>query len=143
MVIDLEHHLAPREIWERRGGKPGQMVLQHAPDGTPLRPLDDSTHDVAIHLEDMDIAGIDMAVLSGTEVGTLDDVRLFNDNFSNVIQRLNAEMLSALAAKDVHDTLSNQGLDSGGTSPEQFARFIASEIEKWSPIVKASGIKVD
>ena len=61
----------------------------------------------------------------------------------NVIQRLNAEMLSALAAKDVHDTLSNQGLDSGGTSPQQFARFIASEIEKWSPIVKASGIRVD
>ena len=63
------------------------MVLQHAPDGTPLRPLDDSTHDVAIHLANMDIAGIDMAVLSGPEVGTLDDVRLFNDNFADVVSR--------------------------------------------------------
>jgi len=87
LVIDLEHHLAPRQIWERRGGKPGQMVLQHAPDGTPLRPLNDSTHDVAIHLANMDIAGIDMAVLSGPEVGTLDDARLFNDNFANVVKR--------------------------------------------------------
>ena len=36
--------------------------MQHAPDGTPLRPLDDSTHDVGMHLTYMDIAGIDMAV---------------------------------------------------------------------------------
>ena len=61
----------------------------------------------------------------------------------NVIQRLNAEVLRVLAAKDVRDTLSDQGLDSGGTSPEQFAQFIASQIEKWSPIVKASGIRLD
>lgn len=61
----------------------------------------------------------------------------------NVIQRLNAEMLRVLAAKDVRDTLSQQGFDAGGTSPEQFAQFIAAEIEKWSPIVKASGIRLD
>lgn len=61
----------------------------------------------------------------------------------DVIQRLNAQVLGALAVKDVRDALFNQGLDSGGTSPEQFARFVAAEIEKWSPIVKASGIKLD
>lgn len=61
----------------------------------------------------------------------------------NVIQRLNAEVLRVLAAQDVRDTLSNQGFDSGGTSPEQFAQFIASQIEKWSSIVKASGIRLD
>lgn len=55
MVVDQEHHLEPREIWEKRGGKPGQLVVQHAPDGTPLRPLDDATHDIAIHLKNMDI----------------------------------------------------------------------------------------
>lgn len=63
MIVDLEHHLEPREVWEKRGGKPGQLVVQHAPDGTPLRPLDDATHDVSIHLKNMDIGGVDMAVL--------------------------------------------------------------------------------
>ena len=87
MVIDLEHHLAPREIWKRRGGKPGTMVMQRAPDGTALRPLDDATHDVSIHLANMDIAGIDMAVLTGTEVDSLDDARLFNDNFARVVRQ--------------------------------------------------------
>jgi len=40
MIIELEHHLEPREVWEKRGGKPGQLVVQYASDGTPLRPLE-------------------------------------------------------------------------------------------------------
>lgn len=87
MVIDLEHHLEPREVWEKRGGKPGRTVLQYAADGTPLRPLDDATHDVEIHLRNMDIAGIDMAVLSGTEVGSVEEARVFNNCFAAVVKR--------------------------------------------------------
>ena len=87
MVIDMEHHLEPREVWEKRGGKPGQTVMQRAADGTPLRPLDDSTHDIGIHLKNMDIAGIDMAVLSGTEVGSLEEAKVFNNHFANIVKR--------------------------------------------------------
>ena len=87
MVIDLEHHLEPREVWEKRGGKPGQLVMQYAPDGTPLRPLDDSTHDIGMHLKYMDIAGIDMAVLSGTEVASLEEARVFNNHFAKVVEQ--------------------------------------------------------
>jgi len=87
LVIDLEHHLAPRDVWEMRGGKPGQMVLQHAVDGTPLRPLNDSTHDVGLHLKYMDIAGIDMAVLSGTEAENLDVAKKFNEHFAGVVKQ--------------------------------------------------------
>ncbi|OGA13326.1 MAG: hypothetical protein A3H32_10015 [Betaproteobacteria bacterium RIFCSPLOWO2_02_FULL_63_19] len=87
MVIDLEHHLEPREVWEMRGGKPGQLVMQHAPDGTPLRPLDDSTHDIDLHLKYMDIAGIDMAVLSGTEAENLEVAKKFNDHFAAVVKQ--------------------------------------------------------
>lgn len=87
MIVDLEHHLEPREVWEKRGGKPGQLVVQYAPDGTPLRPLDDATHDVNIHLKNMDLAGIDMAVLSGTEVHSLEEAKLFHDHFAKVIKQ--------------------------------------------------------
>ncbi|MDP2917729.1 MAG: amidohydrolase family protein [Dehalococcoidia bacterium] len=96
MVIDLEHHLEPRVVWEKRGGKPGQIVMQRAPDGTPLRPLDDSTHDTGIHLKYMDIAGIDMAVLSGTEVGSLEEAKVFNDHFASVVQQ-NPKRFAAMA----------------------------------------------
>ena len=87
MIIDLEHHLEPPEVWKKRGGKPGQRVMQYAADGTPLRPLDDSTHDIAIHLKNMDIAGIDMAVLSGTEVDSLEEAKIFNDHFAAIVRQ--------------------------------------------------------
>ena len=77
MVIDCEHHLQPFEIWKKRGGKPGEMVLMRAPDGRLIRPLDDATHDIQKHLKYMDISGIDMAVLSCTEVDSLDEAKIF------------------------------------------------------------------
>jgi predicted TIM-barrel fold metal-dependent hydrolase len=95
-VIDVEHHLEPREVWEKRGGKPGQLVLQRAPDGSIIRPLDDSTHDIDIHLKNMDIAGIDMAVLSGTEVDSVEEARVFNNHFASVIKQ-HPKRFSALA----------------------------------------------
>ena len=50
MIVDVEHHLETKESWEKCGGKPGQTVILRAPDGTILRPLDDASWDVEIHL---------------------------------------------------------------------------------------------
>src|SRR3972149_3679110 len=83
----LTRVLLPFRHFRGRGGSPGQLARQRAPDGTPLRPLDDSTHDVGIHLKYMDIAGIDMAVLSGTEVGSLEEARGFHNHFAKVVEQ--------------------------------------------------------
>lgn len=61
----------------------------------------------------------------------------------DVIQRLNAETLRSLAAKEVNDVLVNQGFEPEGTSPEQFSHFITAEAEKWAPVIKASGMRLD
>ena len=87
MVIDCEHHLQPFEIWKKRGGKPGETVMMRAPDGRLIRPLDDSTHDVQKHLNYMDLSGIDMAVLSCTGVDSLDEARIFNNHFSDIVRQ--------------------------------------------------------
>jgi tripartite-type tricarboxylate transporter receptor subunit TctC len=60
-----------------------------------------------------------------------------------IVMRLNAEVLKALQAREVRAGLAHQGLDPAGSSPEEFAAFIASESVKWSRAVKASGAKVD
>ena len=60
-----------------------------------------------------------------------------------VVKRLNVELVKALQAKEVRDGLFNQGLQSSGNSPEEFAAFIASESARWSRAVKSSGAKVD
>ena len=63
-----------------------------------------------------------------------------------VIARLNAAMVQALADPGVRTRFSDLGLDIASReqqSPEGLAAFNKAEIEKWWPIIKAAGIKVE
>jgi len=61
----------------------------------------------------------------------------------DIINKLNAASVKALASPEMRERLAAQGAEPVGNSPEQFGAFIKSEIEKWSKIVKASGARVD
>lgn len=86
MIIDFEHHYTPYEIWKSRGGKSGQIVRMFSPDGKELMPLSDASYDLEIHLRDMDIAGIDMAVLSGSHT-SLEEATIFNNACSEAVKQ--------------------------------------------------------
>jgi tripartite-type tricarboxylate transporter receptor subunit TctC len=60
-----------------------------------------------------------------------------------VIDRLNREMNAALNAPDVRQKLNGAGLDPVGGTPEEFAKLIRSESEKWGPVIVRTGAKVD
>lgn len=62
---------------------------------------------------------------------------------NDVIKRLNAEVLKALATKEVQNSLSAQGFEPSASSPEQFSALIVHETAKWSRAIKASGAKLD
>jgi tripartite-type tricarboxylate transporter receptor subunit TctC len=62
---------------------------------------------------------------------------------ASVVQRLNDEIRKSLEAKDVLDVLVGQGFEPDHTTPEEFARYITSESERWGPIVRAANMKVD
>jgi aminocarboxymuconate-semialdehyde decarboxylase len=87
MIVDVEHHLQTRESWLKSGGKPGQTVIVRAPDGTILRPLDDASWDIEIHLKDMDTAGIDMTVLSSPSVMPVEGAKAVHDYFADIVKR--------------------------------------------------------
>jgi tripartite-type tricarboxylate transporter receptor subunit TctC len=59
------------------------------------------------------------------------------------IAKLHQTLVAAIAVPDVRDLLISQGAEPVGSSPEEFGRFLRTELEKWAPIVKASGAKVD
>jgi tripartite-type tricarboxylate transporter receptor subunit TctC len=61
----------------------------------------------------------------------------------DALSRLNAVAVKALRAPDVGERLSSQGAEPVGNSPEEWAVFIRSEIEKWAKVVKAAGMKPD
>ncbi len=57
-----------------------------------------------------------------------------------IVNRLNADILKALAQKDVRERMTRQGMEPGGSTPEEFAKFIKSETIKYAKVVKAAGI---
>lgn len=58
-----------------------------------------------------------------------------------VVARLNSELVKALRLPDIQEMLKTNYLEPAGSSPEDFARFIASENRKWGEATKAAGIK--
>jgi len=62
---------------------------------------------------------------------------------TEVVTRLNAEVVKAAQDTDVRTRLANQGVDAVGSSAAQFAQLIASDLKKYSTLVKASGAKAE
>ena len=60
-----------------------------------------------------------------------------------IIARLHAEAVKALAAPDLREKLNVQGAEAVGSTPEEFRAYIRAEIEKWGKVVRASGARVD
>lgn len=61
----------------------------------------------------------------------------------DIVTRLNSEIRKALESPDVQKRFQELGAEAAPTAPDEFSRFIGSEIEKWVPVVKASGVRMD
>ena len=57
-----------------------------------------------------------------------------------IVDRLNREIVKALAVPEVKDRLLNLATVPVGGKPEEFARFIRSEHDKWARVIKAAKI---
>jgi tripartite-type tricarboxylate transporter receptor subunit TctC len=60
-----------------------------------------------------------------------------------VIQRLHAEIASALANPETREQVIALGFDPIGSSPTEFRDFLRAETARVSKTVKAAGIKID
>jgi tripartite-type tricarboxylate transporter receptor subunit TctC len=60
-----------------------------------------------------------------------------------IIKRMSAELAATLKNPDVVEKLSSQAVEPHHTSPDQFAALIRTELEKWSKVIRASGVKAD
>ena len=62
---------------------------------------------------------------------------------SDIVERLNAEVNRALDLPDVRERLKPEGIVPQRMSAREFSGFVAEEVRRWAPIVKASGAKND
>jgi tripartite-type tricarboxylate transporter receptor subunit TctC len=59
------------------------------------------------------------------------------------VQRLNAEFVKALQQADLRQRLASQGAEPLTSTPDEFAAYLRSEIDKWAKVVRAAGMKPD
>jgi tripartite-type tricarboxylate transporter receptor subunit TctC len=60
-----------------------------------------------------------------------------------VLEKLNAEVGKILASAEVKESWAKQGAVPMGMSIDQFDRFLREDVQKWSKLVKDTGMKVD
>ena len=60
-----------------------------------------------------------------------------------VVLKINATMIRAVGADDVRRRLNALGLESASKSPEEFSAFLTSEVQKYTKVVNAIGLKLD
>ena len=58
-----------------------------------------------------------------------------------LVNRMRSDIVKALASSEVRDRFAAQGVETAGTTPEEFATFMKLELNRWGKIVKQAGVK--
>jgi tripartite-type tricarboxylate transporter receptor subunit TctC len=61
----------------------------------------------------------------------------------DIVLKLNQEIVRAIRSPDVKRRLESEGADVVGSTPEQYAAVIRSDVEKWAKIVQKTGIRAN
>lgn len=60
-----------------------------------------------------------------------------------IIDKVNADLVKALATQDVKNKLAELGVEAVSSTPEQFGQFMASETARWGKLVKEANLRVE
>ena len=62
---------------------------------------------------------------------------------ADIVERLNAAVRGGLDSPEARQRLRPEAIEPGRMSPREFTEFVASEVQRWAPVVKASGARND
>jgi tripartite-type tricarboxylate transporter receptor subunit TctC len=83
------------------------------------------------------------SALPGFDVSTWQAVLAPAGTPREVVQRLNAEIVKAMAMPDIREKFLAFGTDAASSTPEELGKFLASEVAKIGKIAKDVGAKID
>ena len=86
---------------------------------------------------------LDESGLRGYEASTFIGVLAPADTPKAVITKLNTAMLKVMGTPAVFQKLRELGTEPGSSSPEEFRKLIADELNKWRDVAKKAGLKFD
>jgi tripartite-type tricarboxylate transporter receptor subunit TctC len=80
--------------------------------------------------------------LKGYQAGTWFGVVTRAGTPRAIVEKLNKEIVAALASADLKERLTAIGFDVFSSTPEEFARFIKSDMARAAKVIKTAGIKL-
>lgn len=60
-----------------------------------------------------------------------------------VVERLNQAMVASLNTPDARKRFAELGLDTVGNTPAQATKLVADEMDRWTAVIKAAGVKAE
>jgi len=115
-------------------------VLPHIKAGK-LRPLAVSTAKRSSALPD--VPTLEEAGLKGFDIGTWFGVLAPAGTPKDIVQRLSSEMQKIIQSPDFRQRMAEIGAEPVGNTPEQMARLIQAETEKFAKLVKEAKVTID
>jgi tripartite-type tricarboxylate transporter receptor subunit TctC len=59
----------------------------------------------------------------------------------DIVNKISAEVAAIVKQPETYERFSREGADPVGSSPQEFGRFMQSEIEKWRKVIRAAGFR--
>lgn len=82
-------------------------------------------------------------VMPGFEVAAWQGMLVPARTPPDIVRKLNAATVKALASSEVRASLAAQGAEPRGSTPEAYASYLNSEIDRWRKVVQDSGVTLD
>ena len=60
-----------------------------------------------------------------------------------IVHRLNSEIGAVLGLPEVRERLASQGVDARSSTPDEFGRLLASDLERWAGVVQRAGMRAE
>jgi tripartite-type tricarboxylate transporter receptor subunit TctC len=90
-----------------------------------------------------DVPTVSETVLKGFDMGAWQGVMMPAGTDPGIVNTLSAEIRRALQNPAVVKQLDDQGAQVLGSTPEQYAQYLSSEVKRFAEVVKAAGVTVE
>lgn len=90
-----------------------------------------------------DVPTVAEAGVAGYESGVWFGLAVPTGTPKEVVARLSAEAIKGTKAPEFAKRMTELGYNIMGNGPEDMSRMLEAEVKRWTPVVKASGAKVD
>ena len=88
-----------------------------------------------------DVPTIDESALKGYDAASWYGLFMPAGVPKNAVATISREVVKIMQAPDIRNRFMADGFEPAGMGPEEFSKYLRSEIVKWEKIVKAAGIK--